>query len=57
MLGHARRNLEEAGVEIPLHAVDYSRLPDKFAEKFDAVVCWSASIVHVTDDEDALRAF
>lgn len=30
-------------MEISLHAVDYRRLPDKFAEEFDAVVCWSAS--------------
>ena len=57
MLAHARRNLEEADVEIPLHAVDYRSLPDKFAQEFDAVVCWSASIVHVTDDDDALLAF
>ena len=57
MLAHARRKVEDAGLDIPLHQLDYRRLPDEFAGAFDAVVCWSASIVHVDDDEDALRAF
>jgi SAM-dependent methyltransferase len=57
MLTHARERIDESGAQIPLHRLDYRRLPDKFTEEFDAVVCWSASIVHVTDDEDALKAF
>ena len=57
MLTHARRKVEDADLDIPLHKLDYRRLPDEFAGSFDAVVCWSASILHVDDDEDALRAF
>ena len=57
MLDLARENLAEADVDIPLHKVDYRKLPHHFRERFDAVVCWSASIIHVSDDDDALRAF
>ena len=56
MLELAKENLTEIGAEIPLHKVDYRRLPQHFDERFDAVVCWSASIIHVSDDDDALRA-
>lgn len=57
MLELARENLAESNATIPLHKVDYRELPQYFDERFDAVVCWSASIIHVTDDDDALRAF
>ena len=57
MLALAWENLAEANVTIPLHKVDYRKLPQHFDERFDAVVCWSASIIHVSDDDDALRAF
>ena len=57
MLKLARENLAEARETIPLHKVDYRELPQHFDERFDAVVCWSASIIHVSDDDDALRAF
>ena len=57
MLDLAGENLVEANGEIPLHKVDYRELPQYFDERFDAVVCWSASIIHVADDDDALRAF
>ena len=57
MLAHAGRKIEDAGLDIPLQQLDYRHLPDEFAGTFDAVVCWSASIAHVDDDEDALRAF
>ena len=57
MLELAKENLAEADVDIPLHRVDYRDLPQHFSERFDAVVCWSASIIHVSDDNDALRAF
>ena len=43
MLTHARERIDESGAQIPLHRLDYRRLPDKFTEEFDAVVCWSAS--------------
>jgi glycine/sarcosine N-methyltransferase len=57
MLAQARKNLAEAGTHIPLHKADYRELPWYFNEEFDAVVCWSASIVHMTDDDEVLRAF
>ena len=57
MLELARENLAESNATVPLHKVDYRKLPQHFDERFDAVVCWSASIIHVSDDDDALRAF
>ena len=57
MSAHARRKIEDAGLDIPLRQLDYRHLPGEFDSEFDAVVCWSASIVHVDDDEDAVRAF
>ena len=57
VLDSARENLAEAGRSIPLHKVDYRELPQHFDDRFDAVVCWSASVIHVSDDDDALRAF
>ncbi len=47
----------ETNEEIPLHKVDYRELPQHFNERLDAVVCWSASIIHVEGDDDGLRAF
>ena len=57
MLELARKTLAEANVGIPLHRVDYRELPQHFDERFDAGVCWSASIIHVPNDDEALRAF
>ena len=57
MLAHARRKVEDAGLDIPLHQLDYRHLSGRFDSEFDAVVCWSASILHMEDDEDAARAF
>ena len=57
MLELARENLAEANVTVPLHKANFRDLPSHFEERFDAVVCWSASIIHVSDDDDALKAF
>ena len=57
MLELAKENLSENDTAIPLHKADYRHLPQHFDERFDAIVCWSASIIHVSDDDDALRAF
>lgn len=57
MLQLAKENLEEAGVDIPLHKADFRHLPNHFSETFDAVVCWSGSIFHIHDDDEALCAF
>ncbi len=57
MLAQARCNLTEASVDIPLHKADFRELPQHFFQHFDAVVCWSAAIIHVPNDDEALRAF
>ena len=57
MLAQASKNLFETGVEIPLVPADYRDLPSHFDERFDALVCLSASIVHVPNEDEALRAF
>ena len=40
----ARENLADTNAASPLHKVDYRNLPQHFDDRFDAVVCWSASI-------------
>ncbi len=57
MLALARKHLAEAEVEIPLHQADFRELHGLFSARFDAVLVWSGAIFHVTDDNDALRAF
>jgi len=57
MLQLAKENMDEAGIDIPLHEVDFCQLPGHFSDAFDAVICWSGSILHVADDGEALRAF
>ena len=56
MLAQARKNLAGAGIEVPLHQVDYRALPQRFDTCFDAVVCLSSSILHMENDEQALIA-
>lgn len=57
MLAQARVNLAKRDLDLPLHEVDYRHLPQHFARRFDAVVCLSSSILHMPDEENALRAF
>jgi SAM-dependent methyltransferase len=56
MLAQARRNLAGAGIEAPLHQVDYRALPERFSTRFDAVTCLSSSLLHMEDDDQALLA-
>ena len=56
MLAQARKNFAAAGLRIPLHQVDYRELPEHFEQRFDAVVCLSSSILHMPDEDEALRA-
>jgi glycine/sarcosine N-methyltransferase len=56
MLAQARKNLAGAGIQVPLHQVDYRALPEHFDTRFDAVTCLSSSLLHMEDDEQALRA-
>ncbi len=57
MLARARENLAAAGVQIPVHRVDYRELPSHFHRPFDAVACLSTSIAHMPDEDNLLRAF
>lgn len=57
MLKLAERNLAQADIDISLHRADYRELPNHFSEPFDAVICWSGAIFHVSNDADALRTF
>ena len=56
MLAQAQKNLAGAGIEAPLHQVDYRALPQHFDTRFDAVTCLSSSILHMENDEQALLA-
>jgi ubiquinone/menaquinone biosynthesis C-methylase UbiE len=56
MLAQARKNLAGAGIQVPLHQVDYRTLPEHFDARFDAVTCLSSSLLHMEDDEQALSA-
>ncbi|MGD1994465.1 MAG: class I SAM-dependent methyltransferase [Anaerolineae bacterium] len=57
MLAQAERNLAEYGLQVPLHRVDYRKLPGYFDREFDAVMCLSSSILHMPTEADLLRAF
>jgi SAM-dependent methyltransferase len=57
MLAQARKNLSGAGIQVPLHQIDYRELPQHFHTPFDAVTCLSSSILHMENDEQVLRAF
>jgi len=57
MLAQARNNLTNAGIEVPLHQIDYRELPLHFRTPFDAVTCLSSSILHMASDEQVLLAF
>lgn len=56
MLAQARANLASLGLDVPLRQVDYSALPDHFSERFDCVTCLSSSILHMSDEEQMLKA-
>ena len=55
MLQLAKENVDEAGIDIPLHEVDFRQLPGHFSDAFDAVICWSGSIFQIADDGEVLR--
>ncbi len=56
MLAQARKNLDEAGLQVPLRQVDYRELPRHFHRPFDAVLCLSTSIAHMPNEAEVLRA-
>jgi glycine/sarcosine N-methyltransferase len=56
MLAQARKNLAGAGIEVPLHQVDYRALPQSFTTRFDVVTCLSSSLLHMEDDNQVFLA-
>ena len=56
MLAQARKNLAGAGIEVPLHQVDYRTLPQHFGTRFDVVTCLSSSLLHMEDDDQVFLA-
>ncbi|AFM23350.1 class I SAM-dependent methyltransferase [Desulfomonile tiedjei] len=56
MLIRARKNLSEAGREIPVRKVDFRKLEKSYTAQFDAVVCLSNAINEVLDEEGLRRA-
>lgn len=56
MLAQARRNLDDYGLNLPLHRVDFRELPSYFPPTFDAAMCLSSSMLHMPDDGQVLRA-
>jgi ubiquinone/menaquinone biosynthesis C-methylase UbiE len=56
MLTQAKRNLTKFGLKIPLCKVDYRNLPEYFARRFDALICLSSSILHMSNQKQVLKA-
>ncbi len=57
MLTRARKNLKSLEIKIPLHKIDYRLLHRSMKRKFDAVVCLSSSILHMSDKKEVIKAF
>lgn len=57
MLARARKNLKGLNIKIPLHKADYRVLQKHLKRKFDAVVCLSSSILHMSDKKEVIKAF
>jgi glycine/sarcosine N-methyltransferase len=57
MLAQAKKNLTEFDKKIPLYRVDYRSLHEYFKQHFDAVVCLSSSILHMTSNKQVIQAF
>lgn len=56
MLTQAMKNLAPAKIKIPLKQADFRELPRYFDERFDAVVCLNASLPHVMEPKEIVRA-
>ncbi len=56
MLARARKNIEEAHVEIPVQKANYCELPNHYTTEFDAVVCLTSAIDEPLEDAETLRA-
>jgi SAM-dependent methyltransferase len=56
MLTQARKNMRDAGVQVPVHRADFCRLEEHFEPAFDAVVCLTNAINEALDDAGTLQA-
>jgi len=56
MLDRSRKNLTEAGLEIPVKKADFRELEKSYTAQFDAVVCLSNAINEVLEEEEIHRA-
>ncbi len=56
MLAEAGKRLGREHLEIPIHQVDFRRLPEHFDRRFDAVTCLSSSLLHMPDEAELERA-
>jgi ubiquinone/menaquinone biosynthesis C-methylase UbiE len=57
MLAQAERNLAALGIHVPLRQVDYRELPEHVGGTYDAVLCLSSSILHMSAEAEVVRAF
>lgn len=57
MLDVCRKNLNAAGVNLPLKQADFRYLDRAWQGDFDAVLCMTQSIAHMQTDDDLLTAF
>ena len=55
-LSQAERNLNRAGIAVPLRQMDFCELDKHYRTELDAVVCLSNAINEVLEDTDAARA-
>jgi glycine/sarcosine N-methyltransferase len=56
MLAQAERNLAAQGLGVPLRQADYRELSQHFEAEFDAVLCLSSSLLHMSTEAEAVRA-
>lgn len=56
MLAKAEENLQAAGVDAPLHQIDFRELPAHFTAPFDAVACLSGSLMEAASEAEMLGA-
>lgn len=56
MLARARKNLMEAGMDVPVGQADYRELLQHHDRRFDAVTCLSSSLLEMADEEEVLAA-
>jgi glycine/sarcosine N-methyltransferase len=56
MIGRARENAREAGVEVDLRVAAFGELARTFPDAFDLVTCLGNSLPHLLDDDSLCRA-